>query len=70
MTSQGHSEGANGEFEAIPHLRSKIGTIGPDGFPVLPPIRKPKPKDDPYAKSKLMTYHLAAQNEALLRQIL
>ena len=72
VVPEGHMNGAmNGETEATPRLRNKLGSIGPDGFPVLPPIKKPaKPKEDPYAKSKLMTFRMANQNKALLMKIL
>jgi len=67
----GHSNGVNGETGPSPRPRKQLGTIGPDGFPILPPIRKPaKPKEDPYAKSKLMTYRLATENKSLLMKIL
>ena len=70
--ANGHLNGkVNGEVQANPRLRNKLGSIGPDGFPVLPPIKKlAKPKEDPYAKSKLMTFRLANQNKALLMKIL
>ncbi|KAL8620603.1 hypothetical protein ACOMHN_017884 [Nucella lapillus] len=70
--SNGYVNGKmNSESEATPRTRNKLGSIGPDGYPVLPPIRKPaKPKEDPYTKSKLMTFRLANQNKALLMKIL
>lgn len=50
---------------------TKMSGIGPDGYPRLPPIRKPGQKiDDPYANSKLMTFRLANHKQALLMQIL
>ncbi|KAK7101380.1 hypothetical protein V1264_019769 [Littorina saxatilis] len=76
MASDGYANGVpngamNSEVDMTPRLRSKLGTIGPDGFPVLPPIRTPaKPKEDPYAKSRLRTHRLANQNKALLMKIL
>ncbi|KAL3853484.1 hypothetical protein ACJMK2_017020 [Sinanodonta woodiana] len=52
--------------------RTKLGGIGPDGYPVLPPIHTPGhlSREDPYAKSKLMTFRLANHNQALLMDIL
>ncbi|XP_069101059.1 dynein axonemal heavy chain 12-like isoform X1 [Argopecten irradians] len=48
-----------------------LSGIGPDGYPRLPPIKKPQMKiDDPYANSKLMTFRLANHKQALLMQIL
>lgn len=45
--------------------------VRPDGFPVLPPIRKPdKSKVDPYANSKLMKFRLANHKKDLLMKIL
>jgi hypothetical protein len=79
MASNGHANGENGylnggmngDVRTTPRQKSKLGTIGADGFPVLPPIRKPvKRKEDPYSKSKLMTYRLASENKQLLMKIL
>ncbi|PVD24358.1 hypothetical protein C0Q70_14839 [Pomacea canaliculata] len=67
------STSRNGTLEAdsLSRHKSKTAGMGPDGFPVLPPIQKPlRQKEDPYSKSKLMTFRLADQNKALLMQIL
>ncbi|XP_071083415.1 dynein axonemal heavy chain 12-like isoform X1 [Haliotis cracherodii] len=51
--------------------KNKIGGIGPDGYPRLPPIKRPAvSKEDPYANSKLMNFRLANHKQALLMQIL
>lgn len=51
--------------------RTKLGALGPDGYPRLPPINKPSTqKTDPYANSKLMTYRLANHKQALLMHIM
>ncbi|XP_021341821.1 dynein heavy chain 12, axonemal-like isoform X1 [Mizuhopecten yessoensis] len=66
----GNHESLNGS--GVPKRRSKPNSgIGPDGYPRLPPIKKPQVKiDDPYANSKLMTFRLANHKQALLMQIL
>jgi hypothetical protein len=51
--------------------RTKLGSIGPNGYPRLPPINRPQRKmEDPYANSKLMTYRLANHKQTMLMQIL
>ncbi|KAK6177269.1 hypothetical protein SNE40_015399 [Patella caerulea] len=62
---------SEGTERSLKRDRTKIGGIGPDGYPRLPPIKKPvSSKDDPYADSKLMTFRLANHKQALLMQIL
>ncbi|KAH3819653.1 hypothetical protein DPMN_121394 [Dreissena polymorpha] len=53
-------------------IRTKMGGLGPDGFPRLPPINKPNTplREDPYANSKLMTFRLANHKQALLMKVL
>lgn len=53
-----------------PKINGKIGSIGPDGLPRLPPIKRPSVKNDPYAASPLMRFRLADHKQALLMQIL
>ena len=43
---------------------------GPDGLPVLPPIERPKTREDPYANSKLLTFRMAKHREDLLTKIM
>ena len=64
----GHSPSPRGGSQS----RIKLGTVGPDGYPRLPPITKPNlpHREDPYANSKLMTYRLANHKQALLMQVL
>ena len=52
--------------------RTRLGGIGPDGYPRLPPINKPNHpmREDPYANSKLMSFRLANHKQALLMQVL
>ncbi|XP_064606960.1 dynein axonemal heavy chain 12-like isoform X2 [Liolophura sinensis] len=53
-----------------PKINGKIGSIGPDGLPRLPPIKRPSVKHDPYAASPLMRFRLADHKQALLMQVL
>jgi len=81
----GHSNGVNGHPNGLAdtvngvgnsprngQTRTKLGGIGPDGYPRLPPINKPNAphREDPYANSKLMTFRLANHKQALLMQVL
>ena len=71
----GHINGVNGHVNggsprAETQGRPRNG-VGPDNYPRLPPINRPvKPRDDPYANSKLMTFRLANHKQALLMQVL
>ena len=49
---------------------SKVRGVGPDGLPRLPPIERPRTRDDPFAKSKLMTFRMARHKQDLLRKIM
>ncbi|XP_041350374.1 dynein heavy chain 12, axonemal-like isoform X3 [Gigantopelta aegis] len=52
-------------------VTNKLASILPEGYPRLPPIRKPKyPKEDPFAKSKMMTFRLSNHKQQLLMKIL
>ena len=55
---------------AAPPKTNKFRGVGPDGLPRLPPIATPKTRDDPYAKSKLMTFRMAKHREGLLHDIM
>lgn len=77
----GHTDGMNGHINGqlngnSPRTeaknRTKLGGIGPDGYPRLPPITKPNvpQREDPYANSKLMTFRLANHKQALLMKVL
>ena len=71
MASQynGYSNGKAGAPDSLPPAAKK--NVRPDGFPVLPPIKKPEnPRVDPYANSKLLTYRLAKTQKSLLMKIL
>ena len=51
--------------------KNKLAGIFPEGYPRLPPIKKPKyPKEDPFAKSKMMTFRLSTYKQQLLMKIL
>ncbi|XP_035829063.1 dynein heavy chain 12, axonemal, partial [Aplysia californica] len=72
---KGHANGrASPRTDTLDPLQNKPPAksgIRPDGFPVLPPIRKPEnPRVDPYANSKLLTYRLANTQKSLLMKIL
>ncbi|KAL5014779.1 hypothetical protein ScPMuIL_009049 [Solemya velum] len=61
----------NNEQNGGVKTRTKLGALGPDGYPRLPPINKPTTqKTDPYVNSKLMTYRLANHKQALLMKIM
>ncbi|WAR27202.1 DYH12-like protein [Mya arenaria] len=79
----GHTNGINGHTNGIANgvdtqsprngqTRTKLGGLGPDGYPRLPPINKPAAphREDPYANSKLMTFRLANHKQALLMKVL
>ena len=76
----GHANGVNGTNGIMngnsprteSKQRGKLGGIGPDGYPRLPPITKPHVpiREDPYANSKLMNFRLANHKQALLMQVL
>ena len=80
----GHANGINGHANGINGLpngnsprtevknRTKLGGIGPDGYPRLPPINKPNHplREDPYANSKLMSFRLANHKQGLLMNVL
>lgn len=73
QSANGMNGVANGVSSGTPNgqQRVKLGSIGPNGYPRLPPINKPQKKtEDPYANSKLMTYRLANAKQALLMNIL
>ena len=58
-------------LEPIADAAAPKAGVRPDGFPVLPPIRKPdNPRVDPYANSKLLTFRLAKTQKNLLMKIL
>jgi hypothetical protein len=38
--------------------------------PRLPPIERPKTTEDPYLKSKMMTFRLAKRRQEMLRKIM
>ena len=68
-TANGVNGVANGTTNGV--QRTKMGSIGPNGYPRLPPINRPQKKaEDPYANSKLMTYRLANAKQAMLMNIL
>ena len=76
----GHANGVNGVANGVngngprteARNRTRLGGIGPDGYPRLPPINKPNQpmREDPYANSKLMSFRLANHKQALLMQVL
>jgi len=51
-------------------MNGRMRGVGPDGLPRLPPIERPKTREDPYAKSKLMTFRMAKHKEDLLKKIM
>ena len=48
----------------------RLRGVGPDGLPRLPPIEKPMTREDPFAKSKLMTFRMAKHKQDLLKKIM
>ncbi|XP_063405511.1 dynein axonemal heavy chain 12-like isoform X3 [Mytilus trossulus] len=77
MSGKASTNGASNGVNGLPNgnsngpQRTKLGSIGPNGYPRLPPISKPQKRgDDPYANSKLMTYRLANAKQAMLMNIL
>ena len=68
----GVANGVNGSPRTDAINRTRLGGIGPDGYPRLPPINKPTHpmREDPYANSKLMSFRLANHKQALLMQVL
>lgn len=75
--TNGVANGVNGQYNgnsprADSQSRGKMGGVGPDGYPKLPPITKPNipQREDPYANSKLMTFRLANHKQALLMKVL
>lgn len=75
----GHTNGMNGHSNGVANSprngsqnKTKVGGVGPDGYPKLPPITKPNlpNREDPYANSKLMTFRLANHKQALLMKVL
>ena len=66
MAAPSHVNGhANGRSPG----RSPRG-IGADGIPRLPPIEKPRHREDPFANSKLLTFRMARHKQDLLKKIM